>query len=152
MKRCELDILDVTIPGRPMRSFTLAQANRSLVLLRRVVEDVVDAYQRAVELQQVIECARLGPDYGQRRQADTRLTETVEELQGYLWELDEMGVELRDWQAGRVEFPARAAGRHIRLSWQLGDPEVLYWHEIDSDCEELRHIDTLPGRRPQPVN
>jgi hypothetical protein len=146
MDRCELDIMDVAVPGHRTRTFTLEQANRSLVLLRRVVEDVVDAYERAVELQQVAECAQLGPDYGQRRIAEAQLAETVEQLQNYLWELDELGVELRDWRAGRVDFPARAGRRQVCLSWQLGDPEVRYWHEVHPACEELRPIEALAAQ------
>ena len=145
MDRCELDILDVAVPGRPHRTFTLAEANRSLVPMRRVVEDEVSAYKRAVELQQVADSAQLGPDYGQRRLAEAQLAETVEQLQEFLWELDELGVELRDWQAGRIDFPARVRGRQVRLSWQLGDAEVRCWHEVHPACEDLQPIETFPA-------
>ena len=35
--------------------FTLAQANRALVLVRRIVEDIVSDYARVLEYQEVLE-------------------------------------------------------------------------------------------------
>ncbi|MGC9455686.1 MAG: DUF2203 domain-containing protein [Phycisphaerae bacterium] len=151
MRHCELEIMDVDVPGSPERVFTLEKANRSLVLVRRIVEDLVAIYDRAIELQQVAECAQLGPDYGQRRTAENQLAEAVDQLQSYLWELDELGVELQDWRTGRVDFPARIDGRNIYLSWRLGDPEVLFWHEPREEFEHLHPIDALPLRQPQPA-
>ncbi|MFP3938029.1 MAG: DUF2203 domain-containing protein [Phycisphaerae bacterium] len=151
MSHCELEIMDVEVPGGRERLFTLDKANRSLVLVRRIVEDLVASYARALELQQVAECAQLGPDYGQRRRAEHQLADAVEQLQGYLWELDELGAELQDWRTGRVDFPARVGGRDICLSWRPGDPEVLYWHEAQDRFEQLHTIDTLPISQPQPA-
>lgn len=151
VRHCELEIMDVDVPGGCERVFTLDKANRSLVLVRRVVEDLVATHARATELQQVAECAQLGPDYGQRRTAERQLAEAVEQLQGYLWELDELGVELQDWRTGRVDFPARIDGKDLCLCWRLGDAEVLYWREARGEHGELYPIETLTARRPQPA-
>lgn len=151
MDRCKLEILDVEIPGSAAKAFTPSQANRSLVLVRRIVEDLASTYAQSIELQQVLECAQIGPDYGQRRTAERRLAEIVEQLQEYLWELDELGVELQDWTTGQVDFPACIAGRNIYLSWRLGDSEVRYWHEPQDRFEQLHTIDTLPTPQSQPA-
>ena len=33
---------------------------------------------------------------------------------------------------GIVDFPAVIDGREAFLSWKLGEPEILYWHEAGS--------------------
>jgi hypothetical protein len=53
-------------------------------------------------------------------------------LQGYVEELRDLGVEPKGAIEGLVDFPAQIDGRLVYLCWKLGEPEVLYWHEIDA--------------------
>ena len=40
--------------------------------------------------------------------------------------------ELKDPRLGLVDFPSERDGRTVLLCWRLGEPEVQYWHELDS--------------------
>ena len=55
-----------------------------------------------------------------------------ERLQGYVHELTALGVELKDYLTGLIDFPARFDGRDVYLCWRLGEPEVAHWHEVDA--------------------
>lgn len=60
-----------------------------------------------------------------------------------LAELEERGVVLRDLERGLVDFPSRhASGREVLLCWQLGEPDLAWWHLPE---------DGFAGRRPLPV-
>ncbi|MBN1942183.1 MAG: DUF2203 domain-containing protein [Phycisphaerae bacterium] len=111
------------------RVFTLEQANRSLVLLQRIVGEVVREYGELLELEERIESAEQADQPYQLEQARQKLVTTVDNLQTCLEELDQIGVELRDFARGIVEFPCRHEDRLISLSWLYGEEEVSHWHE-----------------------
>jgi hypothetical protein len=60
-----------------------------------------------------------------------------------------IGVELRDFTRGIVDFPAWYEGREIRLCWMFGERAVSNWHEADSGFACRRSIAVL-DRSPQP--
>ena len=42
------------------------------------------------------------------------------------------GVLLKDLQRGLVDFPHLSEGKEVFLCWELGEMEILYWHEIET--------------------
>jgi hypothetical protein len=53
-------------------------------------------------------------------------------LQEYVEELRHLGVEPKGAVEGLVDFPCQIDGRIVLLCWKLGEPEVLYWHDLDT--------------------
>lgn len=110
--------------------FSVDEANRALPYLVRIVDDVMETYGRIVELRQEIESpatptnevAGLEREYEQRMD---RLSELVDEL--HL-----LGVELKDFERGLIDFPAMHDGREVLLCWQHGEEKVEHWHEADA--------------------
>ncbi|MFO0972435.1 MAG: DUF2203 domain-containing protein [Phycisphaerae bacterium] len=121
--------------------FTLEHANSALPLVRRVVSDVVEQYRVVVGLQQRLEelPAKGGGDA--RREIEEAAGEAVEKLRGLAGELDEIGVELKDWQSGLIDFPAMHEGRAVYLCWRLGEEQVSFWHELDAGFRGRQPID-----------
>ena len=125
------------------RLFPLEEANRSLVLVRRVVDDLVSEHGRLLELQEIIENARGPDDAPCRRETHDQMLQSVDKLQVYLEELDCIGVELRDWSLGVVDFPSMAGEREICLCWQRDQEAVIFWHEMDAGCQVRQSIESL---------
>ncbi|HEV8191644.1 MAG TPA: DUF2203 domain-containing protein [Ktedonobacterales bacterium] len=44
----------------------------------------------------------------------------------------ELGVIVKDLEAGLVDFPALRGGREVYLCWRLGEDHIGWWHEVDS--------------------
>lgn len=130
---------------RPKRVFSLGEANRSLVLVRRIVTDVIFEYSRMIELQEQLETAEEQGTVEQSDRARMDLIRSAGRLRSCLNELDEVGVELKDWALGVVDFPSFAAGREICLCWQYGQERVEYWHEVDAGFAARLPIASLPG-------
>jgi hypothetical protein len=126
--------------------FTVAQADRALVLVRRITDDVSSDYACLLELQEEVEAPRREPS-SVRAPGDLRaeILRTVERLHHHLEELDLVGVELQDWAAGVVDFPCVASGREVRLCWRRGEPAVRYWHHVNAGCEARCTLDALPS-------
>lgn len=131
--------------ARPKRVFSLSEANRALVLVRRIVTDVIFEYSRMIELQEQLETAEETGTDEQSELARMDLIRSAGRLRCCLDELEDVGVELKDWALGVVDFPSMAAGRAICLCWQYGQQRIEYWHEADATFAERRPIDTLPS-------
>jgi hypothetical protein len=115
------------------RTFTVEQANRMLPLVRKIAQDIVDQYARWRQAVAACEVAAAGgtggPDHvaGLQRQAQS----IAAEIEGYIAELSELGVESKGLELGLVDFPGEIDGRAVYLCWRIGEPAVTHWHEID---------------------
>jgi hypothetical protein len=132
----------MTVLPEPRR-FTPEQATQMLPLVRRIVEDIVVAVGRwrervrEFELQTAAATATM-PDpkaVALEREAGS----IAEEVDRFVRELTALGVELKDYETGLVDFPAEREGRPVYLCWRLGESKVQFWHEIDAG---------FVGRRP----
>ena len=112
------------------RVFSVAQANEALPYVRRVVQDVVGCYGNAVDIRSEIE----GESLSEQRtdELQKQYDHLMDRLNTYIEELHQVGVELKDFERGLIDFPGRHEDRDIYLCWQLGEHNVRHWHEIDS--------------------
>lgn len=113
------------------RYFSVTEANRALVLVRRIVTDIVRDYQRLRELHDAHQLHDSHGNAALAEQARQDYIRTVDRLSELRDELAEIGCELKDYDLGLVDFPSMREGREILLCWKLGEESVEHWHEID---------------------
>ena len=129
-------------PGtrRGRKFFTVDEAQRALALVRRVVADIVAEYPHLLELQEMLEgLQQVGP-ITEIRQLQHQIAASVSKLQGYAAELDEIGVEIRDFTRGVVDFSAIQDGREVKLCWRFGEPQIRHWHEVGAGVGDRKLI------------
>lgn len=126
----------------PKKVFTLEHANRTLPLVRRIVEDIVAQYQVVVDAQRRSHELSQKPSAEQRRAAEDASHAAVEKLRGLADELSEIGCELKDGATGLIDFPSIRDGREVFLCWRLGEPSVAYWHELDAGYNGRQIVET----------
>jgi hypothetical protein len=122
--------------------FTVDQANRTLPLVRRIVEDIVRQYARWQECVTAIDAAsasHLTASVTQVEVLQRQAQALAEEIEGYAAELADLGIEMKGPDIGLIDFPGQMNGRPVCLCWRLGEPSVQYWHELDGG---------FAGRRP----
>jgi hypothetical protein len=59
------------------------------------------------------------------------------------------GVQVKDPETGLCDFPSLRDDRVVLLCWRLGEPEVTFWHELDSGFagrHNLEREQTAHGR------
>jgi hypothetical protein len=131
-----------------MKTFTLAEANRTLPLISRIVRDLVSRYPSWRELVEEYELLTSS----QRADApDPRVTllerqvaALAREIDGYIHEITELGAEARSpLDSGLVDFPGVHEGRSIFFCWRLGEEAIEHWHERDGGFAGRQPIDTL---------
>lgn len=129
------------VPGRQF--FSLDEANRSLVLVQRIVGDIMSGHTRLLDYQETFEAAQMRGSAAESDSVRQKLIAAIGKLRGYLDELAAIGVEPKDWSLGIVDFPAMAGRKEIRLCWRWGEPEVLFWHEIDQGFSARQAVELL---------
>lgn len=122
--------------------FTVDEANHALPLVRSIVTDIVsfyadlhDRHQRLQSVKKRNSASRgsMPTEYNEElTQMEADLQRDSEKLQGYVSELEALGVELKDFTVGLIDFPGLIDGREVCLCWKLGEPEVAFWHEVEA--------------------
>src|SRR4051794_7140107 len=96
------------VPQRPSkastRRYTLKEAVSTLPLVKRIVADIVKTHATALQLRGRVENLNAGREH---TIAQDTLHRTLEQLQEFLDELNALGIELKDPQAGLIDFVAR---------------------------------------------
>lgn len=117
------------------RYFSVAEANRTLPLVRRIVTDIVREYAEWKEL--VARYEILAADTGAREPPERvevrhRIERHAEHIAGFMDELSSVGCLFKGFDEGLVDFYSRRDDRDILLCWKLGEASVGYWHEIEA--------------------
>lgn len=125
--------------SRSQRRFTVAEANKTLPLVRRIVADIVGTHEEIAQLQEQLEAAKAG----QQLVLQDRLQRTLGHLQDYVDELTEVGCDLKDYRLGLIDFTGQHNGRDICLCWKLGEETVGYWHELHTGFSGRQPVSQL---------
>jgi hypothetical protein len=119
-----------------MQHFTVEQANRTLPLVRRIVEDIVDQHRRwretILELDLVSQSGTPEDQAVRVEDLVRQARDLSRDLDAYQRELRDLGIQLKDSRLGLVDFPSQIDGRTVLLCWRLGEPEVQFWHEANA--------------------
>lgn len=118
------------------RIFTVDEANRTLPLVRRIVEDLVRDHHLWEEKVREFEVATAGSS-PERPDVIAELLQMeaqrlANDIESYIAELNELGVICKGMNIGLVDFRGQLDGREVFYCWKLGEPSVMYWHETDA--------------------
>lgn len=82
------------------------------------------------------------------RQAKALFRAYHETLAEQIGEVARLGGEVKDLEAGLVDFPSRRGGEEILLCWKLGERRIGFWHTVDGGFGGRRPIDDQVPREP----
>ncbi len=116
------------------RYFTPEEAHRTLPLVRKIVEDILNT-SREIRL--------ITEDKDGVIESDPQVRKLVNEMNGFMRELEEIGCFYKDWNfsIGLVDFPAIIEGQEVFLCWRSDEDSIKYYHEIGTG---------YAGRKPIP--
>ena len=117
-----------------MKLFTIQEANALLPSVRIILAKIQRAHRKlsrfrndAKKASEAAEQGGGGIEYGVVYAA------VLTELTLQLSELEELGVQLKDFERGLIDFPSLRDGRVVLLCWQLGEGDELeWWHDVDA--------------------
>ncbi len=116
--------------------FSPEEANRALPLVKRIVADIVERHRafsvtRAeyakLQSQKVLEASQRS----RKSELETTIKSSVSEMQGFVAELEALGISIKSFEEGLIDFPSNRDGREVCLCWKHGEDSVDFWHERD---------------------
>ena len=117
-----------------MKIFTIQEANALLPKVRKMLAEVQRSHKHLArfrdEAKKASEAAERG---GGGIQAGVFYAESLTKLTEQLGQLEALGVQLKDFARGLVDFPSMREGRVVLLCWQMGEGDELeWWHDVDA--------------------
>lgn len=117
-----------------MKVFTVQEANALLPNVRTIVGKIQRAHRQLSryreDAQKAAEAAELG---GGGLPNGIAYAGVLTQLTTHVAELEALGVQLKDFERGLVDFPSLRDGRIVLLCWQLGEGDELeWWHDVDA--------------------
>src|SRR5919206_3798696 len=130
------------------RLFTVEEANRTLPLVRRIVEDVVRQHrqwrEKILELDLVASSSRADEPRDRAEKLEQEAQGLAREIDGYQRELEELGIQLKDRRMGLVDFPSEIGGRKVLLCWRLGETGGQVWHYEEAGYAKRQPLQPKP--------
>ena len=119
-----------------MQLFTVDHANRTLPLVRRIVEDIVREHRRwqeaIIELDLLVSGVRADLPDPRAAALEREIQSIAKDIDQFQGELESLGIQLKDRRIGLIDFPSEMDGRRVLLCWRLGEPSVQFWHDEQS--------------------
>jgi hypothetical protein len=109
-----------------------------LPLVRAIVADIVtlacdlrERHERLTHISPARSHALTDAHQEELALVESDLERGQQQMREYEKELRRLGVELKDYFTGLVDFSSLMHGREVYLCWRLGETEVAHWHELE---------------------
>ena len=117
-----------------MKLFTIEEANALLPSVREILQKIQRSRRHLATYRRAAKLASEGAEQGGGGMEGGAvyaivLTQFTTEMS----ELEALGVQLKDFDRGLVDFPSLRDGRVVLLCWQLGEGDELeWWHDMEA--------------------
>jgi len=138
-----------------MKTFTLDEAQSLLPVLESLLKRAIESKQSAETVESSLAdlARRIYLSGGmkvdsasvalQRAELDSHLKRTRETIA----EIDTIGVQVKDLEAGLLDFPCTLDGQVVLLCWRMGETSIEHWHTVESGFSGRQPLDDRFRRR-----
>jgi len=117
-----------------MKIFTVQEANALIPNVRNILARIQQAYKNVSRYRTEARKAADGAEQGGGGMLEgVAYAKLLTKFTALLTDLEGLGVQLKDYERGLVDFPSLREGRVVLLCWQLGEGDELeWWHDVDA--------------------
>jgi hypothetical protein len=138
-----------------MKTFTLEEAQSLLPVVESLLKRAIEGKQEAEQADSGLsEMARRIYLSGGMKVDVSRVARLRAEMEAHLQrvresiaEIDAIGVQVKDLEAGLLDFPCSLDGQVVLLCWRLGEPAIEHWHTVESGFQGRQPLDERFRRR-----
>lgn len=124
-----------------MKLFTIEEANSLLTSVRPIVKSIQRSHRRLNSFQTAAKRAAEGAESGGGGMIQgPQYARLLLQLSFGAGQLESLGVQLKDYTQGLIDFPSMREGRVVLLCWKADEgDQVEWWHDVE---------DGFGGRQP----
>jgi hypothetical protein len=138
-----------------MKTFTIDEAQSLLPVLESLLKRAIEGKQAAEQVETSLSdlARRIYISGGmkvdaagvmrQRAEMDSHLKLARDSVA----EIDAIGVQVKDLDAGLLDFPCRLDDQVVLLCWRMGESSIEHWHTMESGFKGRLPIDERFRRR-----
>jgi hypothetical protein len=117
-----------------MKLFTIEEANSLLPSVRHIVRSIQRSHRRVISFQTSANHAASGAESGGGGMPEgPRYARLLVELSVGAGQLETLGVQLKDYSQGLIDFPSMREGRVVLLCWKADEGDELeWWHDLEA--------------------
>ena len=117
-----------------MKLFTVEEANSLLSSVRPIVKSIQRSHRRLISFQTAAKRAAEGAESGGGGMVQgPRYARLLLELSIGAGQLEALGVQLKDYTQGLIDFPSMRDGRVVLLCWKADEgDQVEWWHDVEA--------------------
>jgi hypothetical protein len=117
-----------------MKLFTLDEANSLLPSVRPIVKSIQKSHRRLITFQTAAKQAAQGAETGGGGMTNgPRYAALLLDLSSHAGQLESLGIQLKDYQQGLIDFPSMRDGRVVLLCWKADEGDKLeWWHDVEA--------------------
>ncbi len=132
-----------------MKTFSLEEAQTLVPVLESLMKNAMEAKGTAETIAQELQSlsqrifmnggtlVRIAEVAKQRARQD----KAVQQVKDTLAEIDSIGVQVKDLDAGLLDFPCRLGDDIVLLCWKMGETEIQHWHTMESGFSSRKAVD-----------
>jgi hypothetical protein len=117
-----------------MKLFTVEEANSLLPSVRPIVTSIQRSHRRLLSHQGSAKRAAEGAENGGGgMRHGAQYAQLLVELSVGAGRLESLGVQLKDYANGLIDFPSMRDGRVVLLCWKADEgDQVEWWHDVET--------------------
>jgi len=138
-----------------MKTFTLDEAQSLLPVLESLLKRAIEGKEAAEEVETSLsEISRRIYLSGGMRVDVTQVAKLRAEMETHLQkvresiaEIDSIGVQVKDLEAGLLDFPCKLEDQIVLLCWRMGESAIEHWHTTETGFKDRQPVDERFRRR-----
>ena len=125
--------LGSSLETQTMKLFTVEEANDLLADIIPRLRSIQTLYAEIEGLRDAARAAASASEFGGGMEGGTGYVSKLYTVGKLTTELHDLGIELKDYSRGLIDFPSLRGERVVLLCWQLGEGDrIEWWHEPEA--------------------
>lgn len=138
-----------------MKTFTLDEAQSLLPVLEALLKRAIEGKKSAEEvdtgltdlMRRIYISGGMRVDVSKVSKQRAEMESHLQRVRESIAKIDSIGVQVKDLEAGLLDFPCRVDDQVVLLCWRIGEPAIEHWHTTETGFNDRQPVDERFRRR-----